>query len=161
MHTLNGEQFPRNCADVFLVCRVHAVAPLPRSLIEIVPACEGAAGKKVVLDERERTLYTRRAVGITAFMRHEPEPKAFAEGFHLGYGDHRAAGSTQDNDVRVVDHHSGRTATHVLQRIGEKHLAVEALKRRIDLEEQHARIAQHGRSSLRVVLAASDLDLVR
>jgi len=45
--------------------------------------------------------------------------------------------------MRVVDHHALDGATHVSQRIGEKHLAIEALERGVDLEEQHARVAQH------------------
>ena len=63
--------------------------------------------------------------------------------------------------MRVVDHHALHGAAHVTQRIGEKHLAIEALKRGIDLEEQHARVAQHSRGGLRLVLAPAHLDQVR
>ena len=60
MQPLDGEQFPRHGADVFLVSRalkreVDAVAPLPRLLIEIVPGGERAPGEKVVFDEGKRS----------------------------------------------------------------------------------------------------------
>src|ERR1039457_4789976 len=43
-------------------------------------------------------------------------------------------------------------ATHVTQRIGEKHLAVESPEGGVALEEQHPRIAQHGGSGLHPAL---------
>jgi hypothetical protein len=54
-----------------------------------------------------------------------------------------------------------RPRGHPSQRIGEKHLAIEALERGVDLEEQHPRIAQHPGGRLRLVLPAADLYLVR
>jgi hypothetical protein len=63
--------------------------------------------------------------------------------------------------VRVVDHHALVRATPVTQGIGQKHFAVEALECRIHLEEQHARIAEHGRSGLRRILLAADFDGMR
>jgi hypothetical protein len=45
--------------------------------------------------------------------------------------------------MRVVDHHALDHAARISQRVGQKHLAIEALKRGIDLEKQHTRIAQH------------------
>ena len=63
--------------------------------------------------------------------------------------------------MRVVDHHALDSAAHVAQRLGEKHLAIEPLERGVDLEEQHARVAQHRRGGLRLVLPAAHLDGVR
>ena len=63
--------------------------------------------------------------------------------------------------MRVVDHHALGRAACIAQRVGEKHLAVESLKRGIDLEEQHARITQHRRGSLRFVLPAAHFHFVR
>src|SRR5450759_3959783 len=64
----------------------------------------------------------------------------------------------QHHHMRVVDHHALRSAAHVAQRIGEKHLAIEPLERGMDLEKQHARIAQHRRGGLCLVLPATHFD---
>jgi hypothetical protein len=50
--------------------------------------------------------------------------------------------------MRVIDHDAAWGTTHVPQRLGEKHLAIEALERRVALEEQHPRIAQDRRCGL-------------
>ena len=63
--------------------------------------------------------------------------------------------------MRVVDHHPLDHTACIAQRIGEKHFAVETLKSGIDLEKQHARIAQHRRSRLRFVLPAAHFHRVR
>ena len=79
MQALDREQFARHGADMFLVSRVDAVAPLARLLIQIVPTGERAAGQKVVFDEGKRAFHARRAVGVADLMRHEAEPEAFRE----------------------------------------------------------------------------------
>ncbi len=62
--------------------------------------------------------------------------------------------------MRVVDHHVSCGATHITQRIGEEHLAVEALKRGIALKEQHPGVTQHRRSGLHLALLAVQFELV-
>ena len=42
--------------DVFLVSRVHLVAPLARLAVQIIPSGERAARQEVMLDEMERAL---------------------------------------------------------------------------------------------------------
>jgi len=72
---------------------------------------------------------------------------------------------TQHHYVRVIDHHAldhaARPRGHPPQRVGEKYLAVESVKSRIDLEKQHPRVAQDTRCRLRGVLPAAHLDGVR
>src|SRR6266478_562830 len=85
MRALDREQFARHGADMFLVGRVDAVAPLPRLLIQIVPTGKPAARQKVVFDKGEGTLDPRRAVGVAALMRHKVESEAFRERLHFGY----------------------------------------------------------------------------
>jgi hypothetical protein len=51
-------------------------------------------------------------------------------------------------------------ATHVTQRIGEKHLAVESPEGGVALEEQHPRIAQHGGSGLHPALLGAQFEIV-
>jgi hypothetical protein len=46
--------------------------------------------------------------------------------------------------VRVVNHDAVWAAAEIAQGFGEKNLTVETLKGRVSLEEQHARVAQHG-----------------
>src|SRR5258708_18416961 len=53
------------------------------------------------------------------------------------------------------------TPPHVAQRVAEKHLAVESLEPGVDLEEQQARVGQHRRSGLRLVVLAAHFDRVR
>ena len=62
--------------------------------------------------------------------------------------------------MRVVDHHALGSAAYVTQCVGEEHLAIEPLKRGVDLEEQQVRVAQYRRSGLRFVLPAAHLDCV-
>jgi hypothetical protein len=60
----------------------------------------------------------------------------------------------------VIDHDSAGSTGEVTQRLGEKHFAVEALKGRVALKEQHARVAQHGGSGLHLALLTGELDMV-
>src|SRR5512145_24353 len=62
--------------------------------------------------------------------------------------------------MRVVDHHPRRRTREVAQRIREKHFAVETLKRRVALEEQHPRVAKHRRGRLHLALLARQFQLV-
>ena len=161
MQPLHRVELARDSADVFLVGRIDTVAPLPRLLVQIAPGGERAARKKVVFDEGKRTLHTSRAVGVAALMRYKAESEAFPERLHLGHRNHLAARAAQHHHMRVVDHYAFRSAAHVAQRVGEKHLAIEPLEGGIDLEEQQTRVAQHRRSGLRLVLPAAHLHFVR
>jgi hypothetical protein len=160
MHAFECEELARHGADMFLVSRVDAVAPLPRLLIQIAPTGERAPGQKIVLDEEKRTFHARRAVGVADLVRYEAEPEAFPKHFHFRHGNHFASGSTQHHRMRVVDHDALRNAAHILKRIGEERLAIEPLKRRVDLEKQQARVTQHRRRGLRLILLATHFDCV-
>ena len=65
--------FARHGADVFLVGRIDAVAPLARLVVQILPVGERASGQKVVFDEVERPLDTGRTVGVADLVGHEAE----------------------------------------------------------------------------------------
>src|ERR1017187_6161988 len=71
----------------------------------------------------------------------------------------------QHHHVRVIDHHAldhaARPRGHPPQRVGEKYLAVESVKSRMDLEKQNPRVAQDTRGRLRLVLPAAHFDRVR
>ena len=94
-------------------------------------------------------------------MGHEVEAEALSESLHLRHGDHLAARPAQHHDMRVVDHHVIGRAAHIFQSLGEKHLTVEPLKRGVNLKEQHARVTQDGRRSLRLVFPPAHFDFVR
>src|ERR1700693_829933 len=138
MQALDGEEFARHGADMFLVGGVDAVAPLACLLIEIVPTGKPTTSQEVSFNEGEGSLDPCRAVRVSALMRHKVESEAFCERFHLWHGNHLPSRATQHHDMRVVDHHALHHATHVAQRIGEKHFALESLEPGVDLEEQQA-----------------------
>jgi len=94
-------------------------------------------------------------------MRHKTEPQAFGEGRHLRHGLHLLAAAAQHYYVRVVDHHALRRAAEVAQRCGEKGLAIEALKRRPDLEIKQARVTQDRRGCLGFELASGHRHFMR
>ena len=161
MQALDRVEFARHGADMFLVRGVHAVAPLACLLIQIIPAGKPTTREKVVFDKGEGPLDPCRAISVPALMRHKAESEAFCERLHLGHGNHFPSRAAQHHHMRVVNHDALHHAAHVAQRVGEKHLAVESLERGIDLEEQQARITQHRRSGLRLVLPAAHFDGVR
>jgi len=158
---LHREQFARHGADMLLVSRVDLVAPLARLLVQIFPAGERTPCQKVVFDEGKRALHARRTIGIADLVRDKAESEAFRERLHLGHGNHFAPRAAQHHDVRVVDHHTLHHAAGMAQRIGEKYLAIKSLKGGINLEKQHARIAQHRRRRLRFVFSAAHFHRVR
>jgi len=94
-------------------------------------------------------------------MCYEAEPEAIPESLHLRYRNHLSSAAAQHHNMGVVDHHSLHDAVHIAHRIGEKHLAVESLKGGVDLKEQHARVTEHGRGSLRFILPAADFHFMR
>lgn len=94
-------------------------------------------------------------------MGYEAEVKAFGKGSHLGHGNHLPSRSSQHHHVGVVDHDALRAATEIPQRFGEKDFAIEALKRCVALKEQHARVAQHGRSGLYFAFLSSQFEFMR
>src|ERR1039457_1444465 len=145
---------------MFLVCGVDLVAPLARLPIQILPTGERAPSQKVVFDEPERPFYAGGTIGIPNRMRYEPNPETLSKRGHLRHGNHLAPSAAQHHDVRVVDHDAFARAAEVAYRIGQKHLAVETLKRRVALKEQHPRVAQHARCGLYLALLAGQLDLV-
>src|SRR4030088_1030142 len=104
MDLLNGKQFPRHRSEMFLVRAVDLVAPLPRLAVQIFPTGKRAAGEKVVLDKREGTFHTRRAVGVAALMGYETESEAFSEYLHFRHRNHRAARAAQHHHMRVINH---------------------------------------------------------
>src|SRR5450756_1348790 len=128
---------------MFLVSGVDLVTPLAGLVVQIPPTGERTASQKVTLDKPEGPFYARRAVGVAALMRHETEPQAIRERLHLRHRNHLASRAAQHHHVRVIDHHALDHASRMPQRVGEKYLAVESVKSRIDLEKQHPRIAQH------------------
>jgi hypothetical protein len=63
--------------------------------------------------------------------------------------------------VRIVDHDAFAGAAEVAHCIGQKHLAVKTLKRRVALKEQHPRVTQHTGCGLHLPFLAGESDLVR
>ncbi len=109
----------------------------------------------------EGPFHAPRTIRIADLVRHEPEPEALGKSRHLRHGHHLAARAAQHHHVRVVDHHAPGRSAKIAQRVGEKHLAVETLEGRVELEEQHARIAQHGRGRLHIAPPAADHRVMR
>ncbi len=88
------------------------------------------------MNENGRSHARRPDCGVTNRMRHEAEPEALGERFHLeNQESSRAPCRATHHHMGVVNHHALRGAVGVPHRIGEKHLAVEALKGGIDLEK--------------------------
>src|SRR6516225_9223217 len=109
----------------------------------------------------ERSFHPSRTSRIPNRVRYKLKAEALAKGSHLRHRHHVASAAPQQDHMRVIDHHAGRGAAHITQRFGQKYLAVETLERRITLEEQHARIAQHGRSGLHLAFLAGQFQLMR
>src|SRR5271157_5436269 len=145
---------------MFLVSGVDFVAPLARLPVQVLPTGERAPSQKVVFDEPEGPFYAGRTIGIPNRVRHEPKPEAFSQSGHLGHWNHLAPGAAQHHDVRVIDHDALARAAEVAHRIGQKYLAVETLKRRVALKEQHSRVTQHSRCGLSLALLAGEFDFV-
>jgi len=158
---LEGKQLARNGADMFFISGVDAIAPLPGLCIQVWPTGERTASQEVVLNEPERPFDASGAVGIATLVGHKAEVEAFGKGSHLGHGNHLPSGSSQHHHVGVVDHDALRAATEIPQRFGEEDFAIEALKRCVALKEQHARVAQHGRSGLYFAFLSSQFECMR
>ena len=95
-----------------------------------------------MLDEMKRALDAGRPIGIALLMGAEDKAEAIGEGGHLGRRHHPRAGAGGDDDVRVINHARRGRAAQVLQRVGQKDLAVKPREGRVGLEEEHARVAQ-------------------
>ena len=80
---------------------------------------------------------------MTDLVRFEDKAKPLGKGSHLGGGDHHLPRARRDDDVSVVDEAAGSGAAEVTQRLGQERLALKAREARIDLEEDHARVAEH------------------
>src|SRR4051794_30434462 len=106
---------------MFLVSRVDLIAPLPRTLIQILPTAEGAPRQEVMLYEMEGTFYARRTVRIPNRVRHELKTETLSKSSHLRHRHHVASAASQYYHVRVIDHDASGRATHEAQRVGEKH----------------------------------------
>src|SRR5215468_6762984 len=85
-------------------------------------------------------------------VRHEVEAKPLSKNRHLRHRNHVTPAAAQHDDMGVVNHDPLRRAPHITQRLGEKHLAIEPLERRIALKKQHPRVTQHRRSRLHLAL---------
>src|SRR5208283_5696947 len=118
---------------MFLVSGVDFVAPLARLPIQILPTGERSPRQKVGFDKPEGPFHAGRTIGIPNRVRYEPETETLSKRGHLGHGNHVASCAAQHHDVRVIDHDAPSRAGEVAYRIGEKHLAVETLKRRVTL----------------------------
>src|SRR5260370_29211297 len=105
MQALDREEFARYGADMFLVGGVHAIAPLARLLIQIVPTGKPTTREKVVFDKGKRPLDPCRAVRVPALMRHKTESKTLGECLHFRYRNHFPSRAAQHHDMRVADHH--------------------------------------------------------
>src|SRR6266571_980084 len=146
---------------MFLVSRVDLIAPLPRTLIQILPTAESAPRQEVILDEMEGTLHTPRAVRIPNRVCHELKAETLSKGRHLRHRHHVASVAAQHYHMRVIDHGPRCRAAEVAQRLDEKHLAVETPEVWITLEEQHPRITQYRRGGLHLAFLAREFELVR
>jgi hypothetical protein len=71
MLLFDREQLARHGAEMLLVSRVDAVAPLPRLLVQVLPVGEASPRQEVPLDKPEGPLDASRTVGVTQFMRLE------------------------------------------------------------------------------------------
>ena len=91
---------------MFFVRAIDAFTPLARLTIQIFPTGEGAAGKKVFVNEGEGAFDAGGAVGVATLVSSEAKPEAFSESVHLGNRDHVGSCSAQDHDVRVINHHA-------------------------------------------------------
>ena len=131
-----------------LVTAVDLLAPLAGLLVEIVPVLEGAAGEEVPFNEPKGSLDTGGAIFVQDFMGAELKAVALGESRHFRHRDHFGSGAPQDHDMRVIDHDDRGSPLKILQSLGEKDLAVEALKGRVALEEEHPGVAQNGRGGL-------------
>src|SRR5215831_1116311 len=158
MCAFDSKQLARNGADVLLVGRIDAIAPLPCLKIEILPTGEPASGKEVVLDEVKRPFHASGTIRITEFVRSKLEAEALAEGLHLRHWNHLTSRAAQHNNVSIIDHDPPANAAEKTQRVRQENLAIEALERGVALKEQHPRVAQDGGSGLRRLLLAGDLN---
>ncbi len=118
MGPFDGKQLARNGADVFLVGRIDAIAPLSRLKIEVFPTGEAASGKEVMVNEVEGTFDPCRTVCVTEFVGAKLETEAFAESQHLRHRNHLASGAAQHHHVRVIDHDPTASAAEKTQSLG-------------------------------------------
>src|ERR1035438_9382374 len=161
MLLFHREQLARHGAEMFLVGRVDAVAPLTRLLVKIQPVGEASPRQEVPLYKPERSFYPGRTVGIAQFMSHEAEAETIGKSRHLGHRNHRPSGAAQHHDMRVVCHYAFGRTVEVAQSFDQEDFAVETLEGWIQLEEQHARVTQYRRGGLHLATLASQLNLVR
>lgn len=104
----------------------------------------------------EGPLDAARPIRISHLVGTEGKAVPLREGLHLGDRDHGSARPLEHDHVGVVDHHDGTRPAEVLERLGQKRLAVEALEARRALEEEHPRVAQHRGSGLHETLLAPE-----
>ena len=143
---------------MLLVGRIDAIAPLAGLNIEILPTGKSASCKEVVLYEVKRSFDASGTIRITELVGSELETEAFTEGLHLGHWNHLTARAAEHDDVSVIDHDPTANAAEKTQRVGQEHLAIEALERGIALKEQHPRVAQDGGCRLRRLFLAGDFN---
>jgi len=140
---------------------VHFVAEGARLAIEIGEVGKRAPGQKIMFDEMKRPLDAGRPVRIALFVGAEDKAEALRERRHLGRRDHARARTGGDHDVRIVNHAGRGRPGHVLDRVGQEDLAIEAREDRVGVEEEQARVAQDQRGRLDALLDAADQGAVR
>src|SRR5580704_12296517 len=101
MQALDCIEFARHGADMFLVSRVEAGAPLARLLIQILPSAELATHQKVPFDKPERPFDPCGAIRVAALMRHKVESEALGERFHFRNRNHFPPRAAQHHHVLV------------------------------------------------------------
>ncbi len=158
---LENEQLVGAGREASTELRIDLVAPLARLAIGVGEVHELAAGEEIPLDEPERPLDARRAVGIAFLVRDEREIEPAGERLHLRHRHHLLAGAAQYDDVTVIDHAVPARAVVVGRGIVEEHFALETSEPRIELEEQPAREARHERRGLHATERTADMHVVR
>ena len=137
LNSFHREQFPGHSVDMLFISTVDPVAPCARLAVQVVPVGEGSTGQKIVLNKVEGPLHPSQSGWRRRFSWQRTESEAIGECGHFGYGNHVTACAAQHYDVGVVDHDPTCRATEEAMRVGQEYFAIEALKRRIELEKRH------------------------
>jgi hypothetical protein len=109
----------------------------------------------------EGPLHAGRPVGVALLVRREGGAEARGEGGHLRHRHHVRPRAREHDHVRVVDHPPQTGAFKVQGRLRQEHLALEAGEARIELEEEHPRVAERRRGRLGASRPAPDHHVVR
>ena len=154
---LDGEELARGGLEVALGAGVDAITPGAGLAVGVGPVGEAPAGEKAPLDEAEHPLDAPGAIGVADGVGDEGEAEALGEGGHLGHGDHVPPGALEHDHVGVVDHAGLAGAVHVAKGLGEEDLALEAAEPGVELEEEHAGVAEHEAGGLHAPHRAAEV----